>query len=282
MPIAHPQRDQITTAAVIGSEHEPFGAELGERRRDIARVEPWTIGADEDNLVITESRDLFCGRLQAFGESRAALLVALETWKGRQFPRGKQMKIRDRRGGAKPAKGKKRPEESGQPAPGEIEPDRISKYENSLSIHTVRIRYSAEYSQADANTMRNIFQPPDALIACACHSMLPNEFRRIALSMPEAFESAHMGHADFRVNGKIFATLGYPNDGHGMVVLPLAEQAEFLREAPAALVPAAGAWGRRGSTVVDLLKIKPAVLRRAIALAWQERAPKRLHNFDDL
>ena len=100
--------------------------------------------------------------------------------------------------------------------------------------------------------------------------------------MPQAFESAHMGHADFRVNGKIFATLGYPDGRHGMVVLPLAEQAEFLREAPTALAPAAGAWGRRGSTVVDLEKVKPAVLRRAIELAWRERDPKRLHNSDDL
>lgn len=71
---------------MIGPEHQPFVTELGERRRDVARVEPWTIGADEGNLVIAEGRDLFCGRLQALGESRAALLVTLETWKGRQFP----------------------------------------------------------------------------------------------------------------------------------------------------------------------------------------------------
>lgn len=282
MPIAHPECDQVTTAAVIGPEHKALGAELGERRRDVARVESWTIGADEDNFVIAESRDLFRGRLQALGKSRAALLMALETRKGTQFPRGKQMEIRAERTGAEPAERKKRPEEPRQPTPGEIEPDWVSKYENSLSIHTVRIRYSAEYSQADAKTTRNIFQLPAALIKCACHPMSPNEFRTIALSMPEAFESAHMGHPDFRVNGKIFATLGYPDDGHGMVVLPLAEQAEFLREASAALSPAAGAWGRRGSTVVDLQRIKPAVLRRAIALAWQERAPQRLHNSEEL
>lgn len=112
--------------------------------------------------------------------------------------------------------------------------------------------------------------------------MQPNEFRAIALSLPEAFESAHMGHADFRVGGKIFATLGYPDDAHGMVVLPLDEQAALVWEAPAVFAAAAGAWGRRGSTVVNLQKVTRPVVRRAIESAWRKRAPRRLHETEDL
>lgn len=112
--------------------------------------------------------------------------------------------------------------------------------------------------------------------------MQPNEFRAIALSLPEAFESAHMGHADFRVGGKIFATLGYPDDEHGMVILPLDEQAALVQKAPAVFAPAAGAWGKRGSTVVSLDKVRRAVMRRAIESAWRERAPRRLQDSEDL
>lgn len=77
--------------------------------------------------------------------------------------------------------------------------------------------------------------------------MQPDEFRRIALSLPEAFEGAHMGHADFRVGGKIFATLGYPDERHGMVAIPPDEQAKLVQEMPAIFAPAAGAWGKRGA-----------------------------------
>lgn len=112
--------------------------------------------------------------------------------------------------------------------------------------------------------------------------MQPDGFRKIALNLPEASEGAHMGHADFRVAGKIFATLGYPDDRHGMVVLPLDEQAKLIQEMPTAFAPAAGAWGRRGSTIVNLEVVKPAVLHGAIVMAWRKRAPKRLHNSYDL
>lgn len=111
--------------------------------------------------------------------------------------------------------------------------------------------------------------------------MQPDEFRRIALSLPEAFEGAHMGHADFRVGGKIFATLGYPGERHGMVVIPPDEQARFVEEAPTTFAPAAGAWGKRGSTVVNLEMVKRAVLHRAMVMAWRKTAPKRLRNSCD-
>jgi hypothetical protein len=106
--------------------------------------------------------------------------------------------------------------------------------------------------------------------------MTAAEFRRIALSMPQASESAHMDHPDFRVGGKIFATLGYPDKGHGMVVLPPEEQARFVKSGPSVFTPAKGAWGRRGSTCVRLEAIDAPALRRAIEIAWRKRAPKRL------
>ena len=106
--------------------------------------------------------------------------------------------------------------------------------------------------------------------------MTPAEFRRLALSMPGASESAHMEHPDFRVGGKIFATLGYPDKDHGMVILPPEEQRRLVESAPAIFAPAKGAWGLRGSTCVLLRAIDAAALRPAMEIAWRKRAPKRL------
>lgn len=100
-----------------------------------------------------------------------------------------------------------------------------------------------------------------------------DDFRRIALSFAGAEERAHMGHADFRVGGKIFATLSYPDAEHGMVVL-LSEQQELAIEAePEAFKLAAGAWGRSGSTVVTLSHVSDDWLERALEWAWRKRAP---------
>jgi hypothetical protein len=106
--------------------------------------------------------------------------------------------------------------------------------------------------------------------------MTAADFRRIALSLPEAEESAHMIHPDFRVGGKIFATLGYPDDDHGMVVLPPEEQARFVQTYPKAFTPAKGAWGKRGSTKVSLGAVDKTTLKRAMDIAWRTRAPKDL------
>ena len=106
--------------------------------------------------------------------------------------------------------------------------------------------------------------------------MTAAEFRRIALSMPEATESAHMAHPDFRVGGKIFATLGYPDKNYGMVILPPEEQARFVKSDSAAFTPAKGAWGLRGSTCVRLEVVDVPTLQRAMQIAWRKRAPKRL------
>jgi hypothetical protein len=102
------------------------------------------------------------------------------------------------------------------------------------------------------------------------------EFRRIALSMPEAEESAHMSHPDFRVGGKIFATLGYPDEDHGMMVLPPEEQERLVRIYPKVFAPAKGAWGKRGSTVVRLDAVDKTTVKRAMEIAWRKRAPKDL------
>ena len=106
--------------------------------------------------------------------------------------------------------------------------------------------------------------------------MTPAAFRKIALSMPEATESEHMAHPDFRVGGKIFATLGYPDGDHGMVILPPEEQARLVRSHGKIFSPAAGAWGKRGSTCVRLATVDQTTLQAAIASAWRKRAPKRL------
>ena len=91
--------------------------------------------------------------------------------------------------------------------------------------------------------------------------MTANQFRRLALDLPEAVENSHQAHPDFRFRNKIFATLGYPNADWGMVKLTPDQQAEVIRAAPDVFRPAAGAWGRSGSTLVLLSAIKTAELR---------------------
>ena len=106
--------------------------------------------------------------------------------------------------------------------------------------------------------------------------MTPTQFRTIALSFAGASESAHMNHPDFRVGGKIFATLGYPDAEHGMVVLPPEEQARLIKSYPKVFAPAKGAWGKRGSTTVWLELVDKTTLQRALELAWRNKAPKKV------
>ena len=109
-----------------------------------------------------------------------------------------------------------------------------------------------------------------------------DDFRRLALSMEAAIESAHMGHPDFRANGRIFATL-HSNDEWGMVKLTPEEQRELMRVSPKMFEPSAGAWGRQGCTNVRLEAADKATVRGAMVLAWQgvmtkgtaRRAPTR-------
>lgn len=98
--------------------------------------------------------------------------------------------------------------------------------------------------------------------------MTPDNFRRIALKMSDATEGAHMGHPDFRANGKIFATL-YPDGASGMVKLTPDQQQDFLRADALAFTPASGAWGRQGCTTVRLDSVEEDMLGEAMTLAWQ-------------
>jgi hypothetical protein len=99
----------------------------------------------------------------------------------------------------------------------------------------------------------------------------PDDFRRIALSFARAEERSHIAHPDFRVGGRIFATLGAPDEAHGMVALMPEQQEDFIASAPHAFRPAAGAWGRRGSTLVRLEAVTQDVLEAALAAAWRKR-----------
>ena len=94
--------------------------------------------------------------------------------------------------------------------------------------------------------------------------MTADKFLCLALSIPGASESAHMGHPDFRLEGRIFATLGYPDEGHGMVKLAPPQQKKFVKLAPAVFSPCAGAWGRRGATAVRLAPARVGLIRAAL------------------
>ena len=102
-----------------------------------------------------------------------------------------------------------------------------------------------------------------------------HQYRRMALSLPEAIESAHMKHPDFRVGGKIFATL-WPAKNEGVVMLTAEQQEVFLGARPNAFSPASGTWGRRGSTVIALDNVEEADLLTALAMAWRNKASKAL------
>jgi hypothetical protein len=106
--------------------------------------------------------------------------------------------------------------------------------------------------------------------------MTAAQFRAIALTFPEVVEASHMGHPDFRVGGKIFATLGYPNEGRGVLVLSPEEQQGLISRYPEMFEAVPGGWGRRGSTQVRLKQITRPVLESAMRTAWQRKAPKRL------
>ena len=102
------------------------------------------------------------------------------------------------------------------------------------------------------------------------------EFRRIALSMPEAVEGSHFGNADFRVGGKIFATLALEREGYGVLTLTPDQQAVVVEGEPEVFSAFPGGWGRRGATRVHLAKATPDMLEGAMRIAWRRRAPKRL------
>ena len=103
--------------------------------------------------------------------------------------------------------------------------------------------------------------------------MTADAFRRLALRLPGVSESAHMGHPDFRVRGKIFATLGYPDAGFGMVKLTPEQQEAVVSAEPSVFAPVKGGWGRGGATQVFLKPAKTKSLGLALTLAWRNVAP---------
>ena len=106
--------------------------------------------------------------------------------------------------------------------------------------------------------------------------MIADEFRELALSLPEATEQSHMGHPDFRVRGKIFATLGHPDDSHAMVKLLHDQQDALTRARPDVFAPVPGGWGRRGATYISLERVDEATALDALVMAWRNTAPKAL------
>lgn len=100
-------------------------------------------------------------------------------------------------------------------------------------------------------------------------------FRKLALSLPHAIESEHMNHPDFRVGGKIFATL-LPDKGLGMVKLKPDQQKMLVKAHPEMFMPVPGGWGRGGATNVQLKTAKAAILKEALLLAWRNTAPESL------
>ena len=99
-------------------------------------------------------------------------------------------------------------------------------------------------------------------------------FRKIALSFPGALEGAHHGKTDFRVNKRIFATLGYPDAGWGMVKLTPEQQSVLVDAEPEIFRPVPGAWGKGGATNVRLGKADATTLKSALTMAWRNIAEK--------
>ncbi len=104
--------------------------------------------------------------------------------------------------------------------------------------------------------------------------MTAKDFRRIALSLEGTEEGSHMGAVDFRVGGRIFATLASVKEGYGNLMLTPEIQAEFLRERPDLFLPVHGGWGRNGATHIRLAVADEESLRGAIHSAWKLRGEK--------
>jgi hypothetical protein len=97
------------------------------------------------------------------------------------------------------------------------------------------------------------------------------DFRRIALTLDGADEGSHMGAADFRVGGRIFATLASQDQGYGNLMLTPEVQADFVGELPGVFLPVKGGWGRMGATHIVLAKATEDILAGALRSAWKLR-----------
>lgn len=99
--------------------------------------------------------------------------------------------------------------------------------------------------------------------------MTPDAFRKLALTVPASVESAHMNHPDFRLAGKVFASLGAPDAERAMVKLSPEEQQAFIAQDPASFQPCNGAWGRAGCTNVQLAVANRRLVASALKAAAQ-------------
>jgi hypothetical protein len=106
--------------------------------------------------------------------------------------------------------------------------------------------------------------------------MTADQFRRLALGLPGVLEKAHMAHPDFRVGGKIFATLGAPNEAWGMLKLTPQQQQQFVKKNSKVFVPVKGAWGKQGCTNVCLKPATKAIVSGAMVAAWRNLVPEDL------
>jgi hypothetical protein len=104
--------------------------------------------------------------------------------------------------------------------------------------------------------------------------MTVSDFRRIALSLEGAEEGSHMGAPDFRVGGRIFATLASEKQGYGNLMLTPEVQADFVSELPQVFLPVPGGWGKMGATHVRLAEVSEDVLEGALRTAWKIRLEK--------
>jgi hypothetical protein len=104
--------------------------------------------------------------------------------------------------------------------------------------------------------------------------MNADDFRRIALSLEGAEEGSHMGQPDFRVGGRIFATLASAHLGYGNLMLTPELQQDFVQESPEVFLPVSGGWGRMGATHIRLAAANEDVLSGALRVAWKLRADK--------
>lgn len=100
------------------------------------------------------------------------------------------------------------------------------------------------------------------------------DFRRLALSLPGAEEGSHMGSADFRVGGHIFATLAAQSKGYGNLMLTPEQQVDFVAEQPDVFLAIPGGWGRNGATHVRLAEATEDLLAGALRTAWKLRVDK--------
>jgi len=104
--------------------------------------------------------------------------------------------------------------------------------------------------------------------------MTGEDFRRLALSLEGVEESSHSGAADFRVGGRIFATLAAESEGLGNLMLTPEQQAQFVEEQPEVYLPIQGGWGRMGMTHIRLAEADEDMLRGALSAAWRTRTEK--------